>query len=193
MIYSISGKVTARKKGFAIIEAGGVGYKILMPQRQIDALPKSNEKTVVFCFQKLNRDGYELYGFPTEKELEIFELLTGITGIGAKAALKIIESLDGKKLFSAAETGRSDILSEIPGIGKKKAGRIMFELQEKIFGHAIAEDKELLKGNAGTEKALRSLGYSREEIKEAIKKIPEQETDLENKIKFALKCLAKTK
>lgn len=190
MFYSISGKLIAKKPQFAAIEANGIGFKIFVSPKTLQKLPEINAEVRFFCHTNVRQDGAELYGFLEEKELEVFELLLSINGVGPKAGLKILEitSIDG--LLSAIKQGRSDLLTKAAGIGSKKAQRIVLELQDKIKKQTSNEEITLLEADMDIEKALKNLGYKQKEISEAIKKIPPKIKLVEERLKAALKIIA---
>lgn len=190
MIYSVSGKVIKKSSDFAVIEASGVGYKINIATKKTKVL-KEGEKAKVFCSFQILKDSIELFGFASEKELELFETLISIDGIGPRAGQKIIGESDEKALFAAAEKGDVAYFENLPGIGRKKAGRIVLELQEKLGQRRTITRR----GNApllnDVMKALKNLGYAKKEIDEALQDVSEKETDFDRLLKSALKFLAK--
>lgn len=190
MIYSLSGKLIVKKQGFIVIEVNGIGFKIFVSSETERKLPKIRERFFLFCYTSVKQDGIELYGFLTEKELEIFELLISTDGVGPKAGLKIlgITKIDG--LLSAIKQGRSDLLTRAAGIGDKKAQRIVLELRDKIKHHKSEEEMALMETDIDIEKALKNLGYNQSEIKEVFKNIPSKIKKVEDRLKAALKILS---
>ena len=191
MIYSISGKLTAKKQNFAVAEANGIGFKIFIGLRTLRQLPKIGEKASFFCYTSVKQDGIELYGFLTEKELEIFELLLSADGVGPKAGMKILDIAKIDSLLAAIKQGRSDLLTKAAGIGDKKAQRIVLELKDKIKHYKSDEEVALMETDADIEKALRNLGYKQAEIREAVKNIPQKVKKIEDRLKAALKNLSR--
>ncbi len=190
MIYSVSGKIVKKTPEFVVVEAGGVGYKINMSGSKANGLAEG-KSAKIFCSFRMGRDSMDLFGFASEKELEFFDILTAINGIGAKAAIKIIGESDEKKLFSAAEKGDVSYFEELPGVGRKKAMKITFELQEKMGKRSALIRRGRTDENAEVYKALKNLGYLKAEIGEAIESLPEGKNDFEKKLKSCLKYLAK--
>lgn len=190
MFYSISGKLVAKKPQFAAIETNGIGFKIFASPKTLQKLPKIGFEVRFFCHTNIRQDGAELYGFLEEKELEVFELLLSINGVGPKAGLKILEITNIDSLLSAIKQGRSDLLTKAAGIGSKKAQRIVLELQDKIKKQTSDEEITLLEADMDIEKALKNLGYKQKEISEAIKKIPPKTKSVEERLKAALKIIA---
>ena len=190
MIYSLFGKLIVKKQNFAIIEVNGIGFKIFVSSETARKLPKIKERISLFCYTSVKQDGIELYGFLTEKELEIFELLLSADGVGPKAGLKILGITKIDSLLAAIKQGRSDLLTMAAGIGDKKAQRIVLELKDKIKQYKSDDEVALMETDADIGKALRNLGYKQAEIRETIKNIPSKIKKIEERIKAALKILS---
>jgi len=190
MLYSLSGKLIMKKSRFAVIEANGFGFKIFISSRTFRKLPKLNSRIKLFCYIYHYQNGTELYGFFEEKEREIFELLNSISGVGPKAALKILDEIKIDNLLNAIRRGQADILTKAGGIGKKKATRIILELSDKIKQHKINIDDSLIEVNSELEEILKSLGYKRKDIYRAINQIPSKAKTLQERIRFALKIIS---
>src|SRR3989344_5204019 len=144
MIYSLFGKLLVKKSNFAVIEPGGIGFKIFISSKVSHKLPKIGSKAKLFCYTNVRQDGLELYGFFNEEELEIFELFISINSIGPKIALRILSELPIDSVISAIDKNRPDILSKISGVGKKTAERIILELRGKIKNKSVKKDEELI-------------------------------------------------
>lgn len=190
MISFLSGKIAAKKPQFVILETNGIGFKVFIPSKAFYKLPKIGSRTKLFCYTHIKQDGMELYGFLKNEELEMFELLISISGVGPKIALKILNIGKTDELLSAISCGRTDILTK-SGIGTKTAQRLVLELKDKIIGEASTEILSLTDSNYDIEKALRDFGYKKYEIEEAIKNIPSEIKNIEDRLRIALKNLAK--
>lgn len=191
MIYSLFGKLIVKKQGFAVVEVNGIGFKIFVSSETARKLPKINERIFLFCYTSVKQNGIELYGFLTEKELEIFELLLSADGVGPKAGLKILGITKIDSLLAAIKQGRSDLLTRAAGIGDKKAQRIVLELKDKIKRYKSDDEVALMETDVDIERALKSLGYKQSEIREAVKNIPSKIKKIEDRLKTALKFLSK--
>ncbi len=191
MFYSISGKLIVKKQSFVVIEANGIGFKLFVSSKTARQLPKIGSHSALFCYTNIKQDGAQLYGFASERELEIFELLISANGIGPKAGLKIFEAIKIDNLLAAIKQGRSDLLTKVAGIGDKKAQRLILELRDKIKHYKSEEEIALMEIDVDIEKALENLGYRQNEIKEAIKKVPPKIKKIEERIRVALKFLSK--
>ncbi|MBI5306158.1 Holliday junction branch migration protein RuvA [Candidatus Wolfebacteria bacterium] len=195
MIYSLSGKLLVKKLNFAVIEAGGIGFKIFISSKSSYKLPKIGSKAKLFCYTNVRQDGLELYGFFDEEELEIFELFIAINSIGPKIALRILSELPLGSVLSAIDKNRPDILSRISGIGKKTAERIILELRGKVKNKSEKNGEKLIsimEMDEDLEKALKNLGYKQSEIKDALRDVPSKIDKIDERLKFALKFLSKS-
>ena len=197
MIGSIKGKIILKAEKFLIVEVSGVGYKInVSPDTlsKIDALrlrSGQNDVSVLFWVHThVREDTLGLYGFLERPELEFFEMLIGVSGIGPKGALSILGITSIETLRKAIGTGDISYLTKISGIGKKTAEKIIIELRDKM-GDKINEKNESdsLQAELDVLEALKSLGYSQNQAREALKKAsPESNTN--TKIREALKILS---
>src|SRR3989344_4621777 len=192
MIYSISGKLIIKKPQFAVIEASGIGFKILISLKTFRQLSKINSKIRFFCYTNIRQqEGIELYGFLKEEDLAIFEILNTINGIGPKIALKVINAIKTENFSSIISEGRADLLIKSAGLGKKTAHRIILELTGKIKAQQSEEALLMMETDNDIEKALKNLGYKNDEIKDALKQIPLKIKKVEERLKMALKFLSK--
>lgn len=191
MIYSLAGKLIVKKSDWAVVETSGAGFKVLISERASRALPKTGSRVKLFCHLHSSENDICLYGFLSEEDLKIFELLTSINGIGPKAALKVLGVMKPEQLLAAIKSGRSDLLIKAAGVGSKKANRIILELKDKI-SKAIklkpGDDAEL-ESDLKLEGVLKSLGYRKEEIKNALRSMPAKAKTIEEKLKIAFKNL----
>lgn len=185
MIGSIRGKVILKGDKWLILETAGVGYKISVSPDTLVKAKKESEETMLWIHTHVREDVLDLYGFSEYSELEFFEMLINVSGIGPKGALTILGVASIETLRKAISTGDISYLTKISGIGKKTAEKILIELRDKI-----GEEKQgaSLQGELDAMEALKSLGYSQSEVREALKKIS-PETDTNTKIRQALKIL----
>lgn len=190
MIYLVSGKVVFKNPDFTVIETGGIGYKIFISPKTSKELPKAGAKTKLFCFHRvIDGQSPELFGFLSQNELEVFEQLISVSGIGPKSALNILGAMKIEKLLAAVEHNRADLLSKSWGIGRKKAERIVIELRDKIKKIKIKGDVALLEADSDLKAALKNLGYDQKEIEHALSRISEKLKKTEERLKEALKFL----
>jgi len=193
MIASLNGKIETLNSDSAIVNVGGVGFRVHMPTSALSTLGKPGDTVKVFTHMHVREDNIALYGFPTTEELWLFETLLGVTGLGPKLSLAMLSALTPDQITMAIATGSVDMLDMIPGIGKKVASRIILELKEKIgAGWVMTPATEISKENADVLAALTSLGYSAAEAVKAVATLPtDPKVKLEEKVKLALQYLGK--
>jgi Holliday junction DNA helicase RuvA len=191
MIASLNGKITSMNSDSAIIEVGGVGFRVFMPTSALSTLGRSGDAAKVFTHMHVREDNITLFGFPTPEELWLFETLLGVTGLGPKLSLAMLSSLTPDQITTAIATGSTDMLDMIPGIGKKVANRIILELKDKIgAGWVISPAVQETRENADVLSALTALGYSAAEAVKAVASLPaDPKMKLEEKVKLALQYL----
>ncbi len=193
MIASLNGKMESLNSDSAIVNVGGVGYRVFMPTSALSTIGKPGDTVKVYTHMHVREDNISLFGFPTAEELWLFETLLGVTGLGPKLSLAMLSALTPDQITMAIATGNADMLDMIPGIGKKVASRIILELKDKIgAGWAISPASEVTKENADVLAALTSLGYSAGEAVKAVAALPaDPKLKLEDKVKLALQYLGK--
>lgn len=183
MIGSIRGKVILKTEKFLLIETNGVGYKVYASP---DTISKATaEEVFLFIHTHVREDSMDLYGFFEKGELEFFEMLLNVSGIGPRSAVAILGIATIDTLRRAISTGDTSYLTKISGIGKKTAEKIVIELRDKMG--EVSESGSLQEELDALE-ALKSLGYSQNEAREALKKVS-IDTNTNAKIKEALKIL----
>jgi Holliday junction DNA helicase RuvA len=190
MISFLQGKIEFKTQKYIVLNVNGIGFKILVSSRTSRNLPKIGSRAKLFCATILTRENIELYGFLSQQELEIFELLNSINGVGPKAALKILNEMRPESLLAAISRGRSDLLTRTAGVGQKKANRIILELADKIKKQKSEAEIGQMEFEFDLEEILKSLGYKQNQIREVIRKIPPKTKTIQEKIKFALKFLS---
>ena len=188
MIGSIRGKILLKTDKFLIVETAGVGYKISVSPDVLSKAGKMGGEISFWIHTHVREDILDLYGFLDRQELEFFEMLIGISGIGPKGALSILGITTLETLRKAISTGDTGYLTKVSGIGRKTAEKIVIELRDKIASNASEKGGTSLQGELDALEALKSLGYSQNEAREVLKKVsPEANTNA--KIREALKIL----
>lgn len=198
MIGFLRGQVAALKADYCLLDVNGVGYRVFVAGSTRSKL-RLKEEMQLFTYMNVYQDGITLYGFASEDEYDIFQLLIGVSGIGPKVALGILSSITVDGLCKAIQNKQATVLTKLPGIGKKSAERLILELKDKV-GFATSDDDEVLtldmEGAVGddivseAQAALVALGYSQAEIAPVLKKATKCKTT-EEIIKLALKQLNK--
>lgn len=202
MISYIKGKIEYISEGFIIVDNGGIGYKIYVSPNLMSSSKGIGETVKIFTYMSVREDDISLYGFESFEELEIFNKLITVSGIGPKGALGIISTISPSDFVMAVISEDVSTISKAPGVGKKTAQRIILELkdkfntenfvEEKIFG----ESKGLFSVVSKDYKfeaieALSTLGYSRSEAAKAVSAIECEGLTTEDILKLALKKLVK--
>ena len=195
MIASVEGVVGAVTANSLVIEVGGIGYRVFAaPAIIATATPGGRLK--LHTYHLVREDQQALYGFRTAEELGFFNLLLTVTGVGPKVALAIVGSRPTADLQLAIMTGDQAVLVSIPGIGKKLAERVIFELKEKVAAAGVAASASSVAGVGAAETevvaALQALGYSQGEARDASRAALADATiggTLEDRVKAALRTL----
>ncbi len=192
MIASLRGKLEALGGDCAIINVGGVGFQVYMSTTVLSNLGSIGEEVKLHTHFHLREDNATLYGFTSADELGLFQALIGISGLGPKLALAMLSAMSVEQLTMAIATGSADMLTTVPGIGKKMANRLILELKEKISaGWITTPAAELAQENAEVLVSLTSLGYSMAEATRAIATLPSSsDLSLEEKVKLTLQYFA---
>ena len=188
MIASLKGKLESLGSDFAVINVGGIGLQVYIPTSTLSTLGSVGGDVKLYTHLHLREDNATVYGFVSTEELELFKALINVSGLGPKMALAMLSAMDIEQLTMAIATGNAELLTGIPGIGKKMANRLVLELKDKIgAGLITAPVAELAQENADVLAALTSLGYSASEATRALASLPrDQELSLEEKVKLAL-------
>lgn len=188
MISKITGHIAYADPRFLIIDVHGVGYKIFTTAGVLEK--QFTEEISFWTYLAVREDALVLYGFLTREELEFFELLITVSGIGPKTALGILNVANPATIRKAAITEDPSYLSKVSGISKKVAEKIVLELRNK-FDDFNEEEAEHTPHESDSLEALKALGYSERDSREALKKVPKEITDTAECVKFALKALSK--
>jgi len=166
MIEYISGTLASKKPTEAVVDIQGMGYRLMIPTSTFDALPEAGQTTSLLCYQHVREDALILFGFATVDERSLFNLFIGISGVGPKLALAALSSLSTSELRHRIRTGQSDLLTRIPGVGRKTAERLVVELRDRIDNVAVdiagveTEVDELSRARTDALAALQALGMS---------------------------------
>lgn len=194
MISFVRGTVVNKSINSVIVDVSGIGFKILVPSRDAEEI-KSGEVTLLNTYFSVKEDSMELYGFLKSEDLDMFNLLIGVNGVGPKAALSLLSEFSAESLSSAIMLSDVKKISSAQGIGKKTAERIILELKDKVSLTVPEIEGELFSDTAydkGVEaeavSALKALGYSAYEAAEAVKRAGLKDS-VEDTIKAALLAL----
>ena len=194
----INGKIADKANNYVVIDNSGIGYKIYMSLAAIEKLPDVGEIQKVYTYYHVREDNISLYGFLSNEELRMFELLLSVSGIGAKLALQILSAISPSSFALAVISNDVSKIVKIPGIGSKTAARIVLELKDKLkTEEAISKNEKIEKAIHIDDKdneaitALQVLGYTRKEIEKTIEHIDTENSSVEGIIRKALAILGK--
>jgi Holliday junction DNA helicase RuvA len=189
MIAKIKGKIEYRKDKFVVVDVHGVGYKIYLTTYAMGKIA-GVEDVDFFIHTAIREDAMDLYGFLTMEELDMFELLISISGVGPKAGLGILSIATPKTIKTAILNEDASILTKVSGIGKKTADRVILELRNKVADLSEDEKEDAVSDSDAIE-ALISMGYSVAEARDALKMVPADIKDIGQRVGLALKSLGK--
>lgn len=200
MISYIKGSVVYKDDNFIIVETGGIGYKIFISPTTMARISEINEEKQIkiYTFMNVKEDSISLFGFETMSELDIFNKLITVSGVGPKAALSILNYLKPSEIVMAVLSSDDAVLSKAQGIGKKTAQRIILELKDKFKNSdlIISSKDEKIDANTKNEskteaiQALTSLGYTLTEAIRAVSAVYEDKLSTQQILKLSLKKLA---
>jgi Holliday junction DNA helicase RuvA len=194
MISYLKGQIITKRKNFLVLETGGVGYQVFVPPTLYAELITTSQ-VELFIHDHVKEDARDLYGFKTFDELEMFELLLSISGVGPKSALGIMAIANVEELKTAIASGDVAMLNKVSGIGKKTAERIVLELREKIstinFESVMASASGTVSAQSDEIDALIALGYSLQVAREALKQVDPVVTKSGERVREALKKIGR--
>ena len=196
----IKGSLEIKSKGYIVVECSGIGYKIFMSDKSLNEIGNVGDNVKVYTHYHVREDEISLYGFKSDEELRMFELLLSVSGIGAKSAIATLSNIEPSEFALAAISDDVNRITKIPGIGKKTAQRLILELKDKLKSEEIEKNKEEIekeiKQTEGLNEAisaLQVLGYSRREIDDAFENANLEGLSIEDIIKKGLALLSGNK
>lgn len=198
MFAYIKGSLEMKSSGYIVIDINGLGYKIFMSQNNIDSIGELHNIIKVFTYVKVREDDISIFGFKTQEELKMFELLISVSGVGAKSALVILSCIEPSDFAIAVISNDVKVLTKVPGIGNKSAQRIILELKDKLKEEQLEEklkdsSKRLKDNNENINEAISGLmvlGYSKKDIEKAFEHLDIDNLSIEDLIKKGLILLS---
>lgn len=199
MFAYIKGSLEMKFKNYVVIDVGGLGYKIFMAENAINSIGEIGGIVKVFTYYRVREDDVSIFGFKTQEELRMFELLLSVSGVGAKSALAMLSCIEPSEFAIAVISNNVKLLTQIPGIGTKSAQRIILELKDKLKSEQNDEQIEETKiksaqVNENVQEAISGLmvlGYSRKDIEKAFEHLTVETLSVEDLIKKGLILLSK--
>ena len=198
MFAYIKGSLEMKFKNYIVIDVGGLGYKIFMAENSINTIGDIGDTVKVFTYYRVREDDVSIYGFKTQEELRMFELLLSVSGVGAKSALVMLSCIEPSEFAIAIISNNVKLLTQVPGIGTKSAQRIILELKDKIKAEQSEEQIEqsqekTSKINENVQEAISGLmvlGYSKKDIEKAFEHLTVESLSVEDLIKKGLILLS---
>lgn len=197
MFAYIKGSLEIKAGNYVVVENSGIGYKINMSAKSIGTIGNIGENVKVYTHYHVREDEISLYGFNTEEELRMFEILINVSGVGARSAIAMLSDITPSSFALAVINNDVNRLTKVPGVGKKTAQRLILELQDKLKSENVSQDDDentddnSSNNNDEAVTALQVLGYTRKEITAVLEKIDTKKLSIEEIIKSALKYLGK--
>jgi Holliday junction DNA helicase RuvA len=192
MIAHLTGKLLFSNDRFVVVETGGVGYKVRVPADTLRFLRAGKEGNVsLWIHTSVREDALDLYGFEHQTELDFFELLISVSGIGPRSALGILNIAPVNHLKEAISSGDTGALTKVSGIGTKGAQKIILELRDKVGMHSTEAGGSLMREERDAIEGLVALGYAERDAREALKKVSADIKGTGARIKEALKRIGK--
>lgn len=198
MFAYIKGSLEMKSSGYIVIDINGLGYKIFMSQNNIDSIGELHNIIKVFTYVKVREDDISIFGFKTQEELKMFELLISVSGVGAKSALVMLSCIEPSDFAIAVISNDVKVLTKAPGIGNKSAQRIILELKDKLKEEQLEEklkdsSKKLKDNSENINEAISGLmvlGYSKKDIEKAFEHLDIDNLSIEDLIKKGLILLS---
>lgn len=189
MIYSLEGILILKRNGAAVIDVKGVGYKVMMPDNLLDKLPLVGSEVKILTHLQVREDDMSLFGFLEEEELQLFEALISVSGIGPKSAMNVMSIASVDRLSAAISGGEIELLRKVSGIGQKTAERIILELKDKLSSGDVKGTISKMEADDDVYEALTSMGYTTKQAKNALAKIDQELKSTSDRLKEALKII----
>lgn len=198
MFAYIKGSLEMKSSGYIVIDINGLGYKIFMSQSNIDTIGELHNIIKVFTYVKVREDDISIFGFKTQEELKMFELLISVSGVGAKSALVMLSCIEPSDFAIAVISNDVKVLTKVHGIGNKSAQRIILELKDKLKEEQIEEklkdsSKKTKDNSENINEAISGLmvlGYSKKDIEKAFEHLDIDNLSIEDLIKKGLILLS---
>lgn len=198
MFAYIKGSLEMKSSGYIVIDINGLGYKVFMSQNNIDTIGELHDIIKVFTYVKVREDDISIFGFKTQEELKMFELLISVSGVGAKSALVMLSCIEPSDFAIAVISNDVKVLTKVPGIGNKSAQRIILELKDKLKEEQLEEklkdsSKKTKDNSENINEAISGLmvlGYSKKDIEKAFEHLDIDNLSIEDLIKKGLILLS---
>ncbi|MCW5941910.1 MAG: Holliday junction branch migration protein RuvA [Fimbriimonadaceae bacterium] len=197
MIGRLRGELLELGGSLAVVDAGGVGYEVQVPESLALAMPPLGERVDLFIRQIFREDGTSLYGFADAAERRLFDVLLGVKGCGPRVVMALLGQVGGDAIVRAVAMQDARTLSRATGVGLKLAERIILETKDKIAEESLVRKVEAVSPGRRPPptdevvEALLALGFRRSEAEAAAREVPEETSSLEERVRLALRSLSR--
>ncbi len=192
MISSLRGTVQRVGPGNIVVEVGGVGFSVAVPATVLEDSPEAGQSISLYTRLIVRADSLSLYGFGSPEQRQLFDMLLQVNGVGPRLAMAVLSHLSPELLRSAVGTGQADILTRVPGIGRKTAEKIIFHLKDRMVVAPLAEVPAPTAVDTEVLQVLTALGYSLVEAQAGVQSIPVGTAqDVEERVRMALKYFSR--
>jgi len=191
MIDTLTGQIVTRRDDYVVLQVGGVGLRVYVPTSAYSALEGRGQTVTLYTYLLVREDALTLYGFVDQDERALFETLLTVSGIGPRLALAIVGTLTLNQLSSAVASEQPELLTRVPGVGKKLAQKLIFELKDKLAVDLATGIAPVSETDTDVIAALTALGYSVVEAQAALQSIPrDAPDDVQERVRLALDYFA---
>ena len=191
MISYLEGKILDKNEKFFVVDVSGVGYRIFSHSGILEKIPENGQNVKIWTHLYVREDAMDLYGFLNKEELEFFEILISISGIGPRSALGILEVASVSSLKQAIVSEDETFFTKVSGIGRKTAQRLILELKSKLAKTVVLEKGGGFKEMGDAFEALVALGYRQSDVRRILNELPKDMKSAEAKVKEVLKRLGR--
>ena len=191
MIRMLQGELLAKGDNHIILDVTGVGYRVYVPGPTLDEVGPPGSAVTLYTHLHVREKELSLYGCLREDQLDVFELLLGVSGIGPKVAMNVLSFASPEALHQAVAQGDAQVLTRIPGIGRRTAEQLILNLKHKLaLPGEIPALYPLSQADAEVIAALTTLGYSVSEARSALRSLPKEDLPVEERVRLALRYFA---
>lgn len=190
MIATLEGVLEHRGSDSLVLNVGGIGFEVHVPSSTLSAVADVGQKVALYTYLQAREDNVALFGFASREELALFKMVLSVSGVGPRVALAVVSALNPEQVAAAISGGDVDTISQVPGIGRKMATRLVVELRDKLDKESRSSGIVPPSESSDLIGALMSLGYSAREASRAAARVPGSAgTSLEARVKAALQQL----
>ena len=192
MINRLTGQVREKREKYAVVETAGLGYRLFLLSAALNQLTIGTSPVTFYTHLAVREDALDLYGFLRPNELDCFELLISVSGIGPRGAQAILGLARPEDSLPAIAAGDANYLTKVSGIGRKRAEKIVLELREKVGNlPGGVDDMRQASGDTEAIEALQALGYSATEARDALRLVPVEVMEMKERLRAALRRLGR--